>query len=102
MRPAESRWRSESERRNGVLPRCVSPLGPAAIQVFRATEGHDCNDNGTCNEAQTSLEAAGGIGLGINEQRNGLRLARNVAGNHDGGAKLTQTPGECQESPGDD
>ena len=71
-----------------------------ALQVFGHTRQRGRRDDDRHDyDARARLDTAGGIGLAINEQWDGLRFAGDIARDHDGGAELPKAPRKARMAP---
>src|SRR4029077_1686544 len=80
----------------------VQPGAGAAREPFGRDERNQRNDDGENDERRGRRVAAGNLQIGIDRRRDGLRLARDVRDERDGGAELTERLGEAQDHAGDD
>src|SRR5450755_3828049 len=74
----------------------------AAGEPFRRDQGGKRNDHGDDHQRERGGIAARHLRERVDRRRDGLRLARNVGDESDGGAEFTERTGKRQHHAGDD
>src|SRR6266496_242806 len=80
----------------------VQPNVGAAREPFGADQGDQRDQDRDEHQSPGRRIAARGLRVGVDRGRDGLRLARNVGDERDGGAEFAQRLGKAQHHAGDD
>src|SRR6266536_3246189 len=96
MRPASGSRRPERHRRVSVFP---APEGPKSAATPSPAD-HPTRQERQHRHEHHGLPRLAGLHRGVDGQGQGLRLARDIAGQHDGGAEFSERPRESQHEAG--